>query len=192
MITVGKWRNTRIPMALRGVKFCITSLALTAALLHAERLPTVTSETLAGNKLDLPAGLSGHVAVLCVGFSHASQSEVKAWTKALRGQFGKGTDIPVYSVAVLEDAPRLVRGMIVHSMKSNVPPADQSKFLVIYKNEKELKQAAGFSEADDGYVMVLGPTGDVEYKYHGPSNERNVREVSSQIAEILHKTYQPK
>jgi hypothetical protein len=55
--------------------------------LDAEQLPWVTAETLAGNKLELPVALVGKLAVLCIGFTHSSQSEVKNWTTELQRQF---------------------------------------------------------------------------------------------------------
>ncbi|HWF45407.1 MAG TPA: hypothetical protein VG168_00255 [Bryobacteraceae bacterium] len=167
-------------------------LVFAAALLHAEQLPRVTSETLAGNELDLPSALSGRVAVLCIGFTHSSQSQVKAWSTTLRSQLSKEPGVAVYSVAVLEDAPRLVRGMIVHSMKGSVPQANYSTFLLVFKNEKELKQAVGFSAGDEAYVVVLDPTRTIEYKLHGPPSVAAVRDINSHITEILNKPNSPK
>jgi hypothetical protein len=135
--------------------------------------------------MELPSGLAGRVAVLGIGFTHSSQSEVKGWTTTLRDQFARDSTVAIFSVAVLEDAPRLVRGMILHAMKKEVAPADLSKFLVIYQNEKELKQSAGFEARDDAYVIVLDPTGGVRYKLHGAVNAASVRDVSNHIAAVL-------
>jgi hypothetical protein len=117
---------------------------------------------------------------------------VKAWSTTLRSQLSKEPGVAVYSVAVLEDAPRLVRGMIVHSMKGSVPQANYSTFLLVFKNEKELKQAVGFSAGDEAYVVVLDPTRTIEYKLHGPPSVAAVRDINSHITEILDKPNSPK
>lgn len=174
------------------MRYVVMSLVLAAALLDAEQLPKVTTETLAGNELDLPSALSGRVAVLCIGFTHSSQSEVKAWSTALRSQLGKESAVTVYSVAVLEDAPRLVRGMIVHSMKGSVPEANFSTFLLVFKNEKELKQAVGFTSGEDAYVVVLDTAGNIEYKLHGPPSATASRDLSNHISEIQDKSNPPR
>jgi ATP10 protein len=170
------------------MRYVVMFLVLAAALLHAEQLPKVTTETLAGNTLDLPSALSGRVAVLCIGFTHASQSEVKAWSTTLRSRSSQEPGVDIYSVAVLEDAPRLIRGMIVHSIKSSEPPADYSTFLIVNKNEKELKQAVGFGAGAEAYVVVLDPAGAIEYKLHGPPTAAAERDLNTHISEIRNKS----
>jgi hypothetical protein len=160
--------------------------------LDAEQLPWVTAETLAGNKLELPVALVGKLAVLCIGFTHPSQSEVKNWTTELQRQFKKDSGVAIYSIAVLEDAPRIVRGMILHAMKKGVPSAEFGEFLVIYQNEKELKQSVGFEARDDAYVIVLDPTGAVRYKLHGDVNATSTRDLNIRVASILGESMLPK
>jgi predicted transcriptional regulator len=79
----------------------------------------------------------------------------------------------------------MAKTSILHVIKKEVAPADWSKFLVIYQNESELKQSAGFEARDDAYVMVLDPTGGVQYKLHGAVNAASVRDVSNHIAAVL-------
>ena len=132
-----------------------------AAGLFAEPFPHIEGKNLLGQKMALPDAAAGHDAVVVIGFTHASQNELKAWTARLR------TELPTYSVAVLEDAPRLVRGMAVHGMKGGVPKDERGNFLVVEHDEKELKQAAGFAQPNDAYVLLLDKTGEILWKTHG-------------------------
>jgi hypothetical protein len=75
--------------------------------------------------------------------------------------------VAFYDAAVLEDAPRFVRGMIVHGIKSAVLPERFDRFLVIYNHEKELKQAAAFLNPDGAYVLRLDAAGNVVWRAHG-------------------------
>jgi hypothetical protein len=151
-------------------------LAASALLVAAERFPSVEGETLAGQKISLPQAAAGQPAVVVIGFTQSSRNQTKAWADRVRSQ------LPTYSVAVLEDAPRLVRGMAVHGMKSGVPEDQRDHFVVIYQNEKELKQAAGFDAPNDAYVLLLDKNGVVRWHFHGPVTDTAIEELTSQAA----------
>jgi hypothetical protein len=111
-------------------------------------VPPDEGENLLGQKMALPDAAAGHPTVVVIGFTHSSQNQTKAWAARLQHEF------PTYSIAVLENAPRLVRGMAVHGMKGGVPQDQRDHFIVIYHDEKELKQMAGFDRP--GVAQVLG------------------------------------
>lgn len=143
------------------------------------QIPRTAGESLAGQPVTLPDSFKGHVAVVIVGFTKGSQSAVKDWDAGARKQLGDGID--VYQVAVLEDAPTFVRGMIKHSMKGAIPADRQSHFLVVVKGEGELKKAADFSVADDPYVFLLDGTGDVRWRAHGAVSEAVLKELNEKV-----------
>lgn len=80
-----------------------------------EEFPRIERENLLGQKAALPDAAAGHPVVVAIGFTHSSQNQTKAWAARLQHEF------PTYSIAVLEDAPRLVRGVAVHGLKGQVP-----------------------------------------------------------------------
>ena len=131
--------------------------------------PRIQGETLAGKKVELPGAFGGQVVVV-MGFTHGSQAQTKVWGQRLRGQ-------GAWSVAVLQDVPRLVRGMVVHGIKSGTPKEEYDRFLLVYSGEKELKDAAGVETPDDAYVMVVDGTGAIRWRFHGPATDAAVREV---------------
>ena len=87
----------------------------------------------------------------------------------------------IYSIAVLQDVPKLVRGMAVHGIKSGVPPEQQGRFLLVYHNEAELKQAAGFATPDDAYLLVLEPGGAIRWRFHGPVTDSAIEQLLAQL-----------
>lgn len=113
-----------------------------------------------------------------IGFTHASQSQTKPWTERLAADFDH------YSIAVLEDAPRLVRGMAVGGIKGSVPKDQRDRFLVVFKGEKEMKAAVGFERPDDAYVVLLDPDGSIVWRFHGAVNENALGELKTRIAGI--------
>ena len=149
-------------------------LLILAAFLAAQQFPAITGQNLLGKDVNLP---DAHPTVIVMGFTHASQTQTKPWTQRI------GTQFPLYSIAVLEDVPRLVRGMAVHGIKSGVPEERRARFLLVYHNEKQLKLAAGFSAPDDAYLLVLDKSGAIRWKYHGPVTDQAFREMQDHMAE---------
>ncbi len=162
------------------MRLSLLLIAASALCLCAEQFPHIQGETLAGKKIALPDAAAGHSAAIVIGFTHGSQNQTKAWADRLRNDF------PTYSIAVLEDAPRLVRGMAVHGMKGGVPEDQRDHFVVIYRNEKELKAASDFQAQapNDAYVLLLDKDGAIHWHTHGPITDAGLQELKSQAAAL--------
>ena len=156
--------------------FLMGCLLFASAAAWSEQIPKTAAESLAGQQMTLPESLKGHPSVVIVGFSKSSQDTVKEWDKRVRKELGDGFD--VYQVAVLEDAPLFVRGMIKHAMKGSTPADRQGHFLVVVKGEAELKKAAGYAEADEAYLLLLDAAGEIRWKTHGAANDGALKELT--------------
>jgi len=83
----------------------------------AQQLPRLQEQNLAGQQVVLPDAASGKVAVLVFGFTRASQTTTGGWMKHIQGDFGKSHGFVLYQLPVIEEAPKLIRGMIISGMK---------------------------------------------------------------------------
>lgn len=164
----------------------LAALSFSVAMpLHSERMLQITGETLSGKRISFPSASAGSVAILCIGFSHASQSQLKPWAERATNEFRQRNRVVVYSIAVLEDAPRLVRGMAVHGMKSGVPAQQHDHFVVVYHGESELKQITGFQRREEAYILLLDPQGEIRWVGHGPVSDAALRELSEHVNSVL-------
>src|SRR5262252_9071675 len=102
------------------MKLFLTFIVLASAV-WADTLPQIEAENLEGKKIVLPQAAAGHVAILVIGFSHASQRQTKAWADRLNHQFPDPAMVTVCPVAVIEAVPRLARGMASHAIRSGTP-----------------------------------------------------------------------
>ena len=157
-------------------------LCLAAAAAAQTPFPSVTGETLAGQSITLPAASSGNLALLCIGFSHASQRSVTQWADTAR-QIPGITD-SVYTIAVLQDAPRLVRGMIVRGMKTDTPPQKRNPFVVVYAGEASLKQAVHCADASTAYVALVDRSGRIRWIHSGNPSPAAVQELRDKVTEL--------
>lgn len=151
-------------------------LALWTCLARAQQpFPALEGETLSGKKLSLPAAAGGQAAVVIIGFTRASQAQSKEWSVRVRGRF------PAWSIAVLEDVPRLVRGMVARSIQSGTPSEQHDRFVLLYHGEKLLKQAAGFEKPDDAYVLALDGAGVIRWRFHGAVTDTAMKALAEQF-----------
>lgn len=150
-----------------------------------EQMPQITGETLSGKRVSFPSASTGSVAIIIIGFSHASQSQLKPWVERATNEFRQRNRVVVYSIAVLEDAPRLVRGMAVHGMKSGVPTQQHDHFVVVYHGESELKRITGFQRPEEAYILLLDQRGEIRWVAHGPATDSALKELGDQVDSIL-------
>jgi hypothetical protein len=163
----------------------LAAIGFAAAMpLRSEQMPRITGESLSGKQVSLPSASAGSVAIICIGFSHASQSQLKPWAERATKAFRQNDRVLVYSIAVLEDAPRLIRGMAVHGMRSRVPARQHDHFVVVYQGESELKRITGFQRPEEAYILLLDSRGEIQWVSHGPVSDAAVRELTDRVRSI--------
>lgn len=135
-----------------------------------QSIPHVAAVSLKGSPVSLPSDLAGKPAILIIGFSREGGEQCGLFARKLAKEpdviDGKAT---VYEIAMLESVPRLIRPMILHSMRGDIPKNEQSRFLPLVHDEKAWKQAAGFTKSAEGdaYLLIVGPDGTIRFSGHG-------------------------
>src|SRR5579864_5726327 len=123
-----------------------TIVFLLGSSLVAQSIPHTEAETLSGRKVVLPDDFAGHPAVLNIGFSRSGGDSSRRWGKQLAQDLAGDKNVRIYSIAELQDAPKMVRGMIKHGMRSGVPKPEQDFFVVLYEDDDAWKKLAEFSD----------------------------------------------
>jgi hypothetical protein len=157
---------------MRFLVICVCFMALVAGAVTgaqptSARIPEVHATSFSNEAVNLPEGLKGKVGVLVVGFSRDSREADSAWGKRLAADYGESPTVVYYEMPVLAAAPRMLRGMIVKSMKSSVPATEQAHFVVILENEAAWKTVAHYGRPDDPYVLVVDNQGSVVWQTQG-------------------------
>lgn len=153
-------------------------VCLLALELAAHSLPQVEGESLAGRKLVLPDALQGQQAVIVWSFTREAGEQVERWAAPLVRD-----RINVYSAAVIEAAPRLVRPMIRASMRRASPEPFHDRFFCITRGEKALRQWLEVRNDKLPYVTVIDGQGGVVWKYAGPYSEAAAAELKRKLEE---------
>jgi hypothetical protein len=154
--------------------FALLSAGWSAA--GADNLPVTSAETLAGQKLEFPTALAGKPAVCVFGFSKEAGDRTKVWMNRLT-QDG----INAWSVANLEGAPALVRGMIRGSMRKGTPQAQLARSLIMTKDEKAWKLAVGATQDSLPLVVVFDSSTQIQWKYEGLFGDEPYLELKTRL-----------
>lgn len=147
---------------------CSLAVLASANFLGADQMPHVVGDNLNNRPIDLASACERSMCLIVIGFSHASHVQVRAWTTRAENEFERNPGIVIYSVAVLQDAPRLVRGMAFRAIKTGVPDRERDHFVVLYHGEADLKRLVHFHTPDDAYVLLLDTNGKVRWIASGP------------------------
>jgi len=148
-------------------------------------MPKVEGDSFSGRHVVLPDDSKGKVAVLVFGFTKASKTPTSLWAQKTLGEFGSNAGFELYQLPVLEDVPRLIRGMVISGIKKGVPEKVHDHFVPIVHGEAELKKFVNYSEPDDAYLVTLNPVGNVTQQLHGPFTDAAYTQLRVQIQSLL-------
>lgn len=101
------------------------------------------------------------------GFSKKSGEPSRVWGKKISADYNTDARITYFVVPVLQDAPSLVRPMILHGMRKTVPAQELPHFVPLYSNESDWKRIVNFSAPDDAYLIVATPDAHPIWQAHG-------------------------
>jgi hypothetical protein len=146
---------------------CVQAAALAVSIVLGAALPHTEAETLTGKKIVLPDALNGHPAIVVIGFTKRSRSQTAAWATQLTKDYGAEPRLQRYSIAVLDDIPGLIRGMVISGIRRSVPENQQDTFLILTHDAKPWRDLAAISAADDAYVILFDNTAHVVAQTHG-------------------------
>jgi hypothetical protein len=139
----------------------------------AEVMPPLHVATLSGENLVVPVQTTATPSLFVVGFTKKSREQTSQWTQRLERDNRGGE--PPYQVAILDDVPRFLRGLVVHAIRSGVPERLHKRFLIVFDNAEVWKRLTRFLSPDDAYVFVIAAGGKLVWRTEGKVTEENFR-----------------
>jgi hypothetical protein len=144
--------------------------------LRADSMPSSPAETLSGEKLMFPNALAGRAAVCIFGFSKEAGDKTKEWMKAFSQD-----DLNAWSVANLENAPSLVRGMIRSSMRKGTPEPLHAHSLLMTRDLNRWKQVTGAKDEHVPLMVIFDASGRIAWTHEGLFSSESYREAKNQL-----------
>ncbi len=175
----------RKPWSLLFRFLCCIALLNSSIAQSTQPMPRIEGESFAGHKVMLPDAAAGKVAVLIFGFTKASKVPTSAWADKLQPEFGTRPGFELYQLPVLEDVPRLFRGMVISGIRKGVSENKRDHFVPILQGEAGLKILVAYKEPDDAYLVILDRKGNIAQQIHGSPNDSNYSQVRSAAESLL-------
>jgi hypothetical protein len=148
-------------------------------------LPDVSGQTPSGSSLQLSDLIAGKTAVVVFSFSKAAGKDARLWNDHLFNDYGSNRLVAGSTVIMLEAAPRLLRGIIVSELKSNLPPSMRDRTIVSYQNEDLWKQRLAVANDSHAYVLLLGPDGHMRWRNSGAFSDGEYTELKKRVLREL-------
>jgi hypothetical protein len=143
---------------------------LLAAAAAAQSLPRTAGETLAGGSIVVADAVGGAPAVLVAGFSREAGDGIAAWSRALDSDPVLAR-ARVFQLVMLERAPGFVRALIKRSMRKSMPPAAQSRAVVLTADEPAWRAYFGMDNDRDPWVVLLDANRRILWHGHGQARD---------------------
>jgi hypothetical protein len=172
------------PLQMHIVKVFLACFLVTCPCL-AQSVPPTKATTLDGSAVAFPKPASQKPLLVIVGFSRKSSEDFKVWNQRALSPYLADARIDYYELADLQEVPSMVRSLIVHGMRRDVPKAQHSHFAPLTAGEDEWKKTVGYSASRDTYLILAEPSGHVVWQTSGVPDEQKVAALKQALAKLI-------
>lgn len=148
-------------------------------------LPQIKGTSLEDQEITLPDAAAGKVAFLIITFSKAAGERSREWSDRFFKDYPQDDKVTSYSIAMLEDVPALLRGMVRGGIKRGIPASMRRRFLTVVKGEGEWKRYVGMQDDKDAYLILLDGKSRVQWVHHGQFEQTVYDALKIRIAQLL-------
>lgn len=152
---------------------------------EAEQVPATHGTTLAGTEVVFPDALKSKVNIVVVGFSHASQEQVANWGRLIAADYGKSAEVSYFELAMLTNMPKMMRGVMIKRLGSNVPFDERSHYIPVLEGEQAWRATAHYDKADDAYVLLVDNKGLVLWQTQGDPTDAAYSNFKQELGKKL-------
>jgi hypothetical protein len=144
----------------------VVALLVAATWAGATTFPTFIGEDLDGRAVTLPQAVKGQPALLIISFARKAQAQTAQWGDQVCKNKADARSVCL-QMMVLEDVPKLFRGVVKHSIAKSIPSPQHPQFLLVFQGADALKRLTSFEREEDAYLVVLDSAGDIVWQGHG-------------------------
>jgi hypothetical protein len=162
-----------------------TAIASAQTLRPGKAIPQMKGTTLEGQEIILPDAVRGKVTLLIITFSKAAGELGRGWNDPFLKDYPQDDKVTSYAIAMLEDVPSLLRGMVRGGIKKGVPSSMRRRFLTVKQDENQWKQYLSLKNDRDPYLILLDGNGHLQWIHSGAFDPTVYGGVKARIAELL-------
>lgn len=170
-------------MVMRAPNKILLSVFIAAGLAQSQT-PKIHGETANGKPIELPDAAADKVTLLILGFSKVAGPRAGVWEQHVSDEFGHDPHLAVYSVAMLESVPRLLRGTVKSGIESGTPKAKRDRMVTTFSGEAAWKQFTGAADDKVPYLVLLDGAGKTCWSGHGLFDEKQYEALRTVLKQL--------
>ena len=148
-------------------------------------IPQIKGTTLEDRAIVLPDAVRGKVTLLIITFSKAAGELGRGWNDPFLKDHPQDDKVTSYAIAMLEDVPSLLRGMVRGGIKRGVPLPMRRPFLTVSQDENQWKQYVGLKNDKEPYLLLINGNGQLQWIHHGAFDPTVYAGLKVRITELL-------
>src|SRR5882757_9068052 len=161
-----------------------TAIAMAQTLQPGTTIPQIKGTTLEDQAIVLPDAVRGKVTLLIITFSKAAGELGRGWNDPFLKDHPQDDKVTSYAIAMLEDVPSLLRGMVRGGIKRGIPLPMRRRFLTVNQGENQWKQYVGLKNDKDPYLILFDANSQVQWIHHGAFDPTIYAGLKVRIAEL--------
>ncbi len=159
--------------------------AANGALRVGDPMPSLEAESLDDRSVALPQDIRSKAAILVFTFTRKAGKPAAAWGKALEERLTSRGDVELWRVMMLEDVPRVLRGMVVGSIERGIPQPMHARTLKVFRDSAEWKRRLGLRSVDDPVVVLVDGERRIRRLRSGAYDAAEIADFQKGVEEIL-------
>jgi hypothetical protein len=165
--------------------FLGTAIVSAQTLRTGTTIPQIKGTTLEEQAIILPDAVRSKVTLLVITFSKAAGELGRGWNDPFFKDYPQEDKVTSYAIAMLEDVPSLLRGMVRGGIKRGVPLSMRRRFLTVTQDENQWKQYVGLKNDKDPYLVLVDCNSQVQWIHHGAFDPTVYGDLKVRIAELV-------
>jgi len=144
--------------------------------------PSLSSHSLRGDRVTLPADCRGAVTLIAIAFQRGAQVMIDSWYEPFSLEFGKIPGVWFYEIPMIGSAYwRVMSGWIDAGMRSGIP-ANKHPFVITYYGDVfPYRRELGMEDPALAYLFLLDREGRIRWRASGYAEEEHIRELKEQV-----------
>ena len=155
------------------------------------KFPTLTTDSLAGNKVTLPDSAKGKVTLIVMSFKRDSQSQNDSWLGPFEKEFGQKEGYLFYEVPMIRRRFVFMSPLIDSGMRSAIPNEKHKNVITYYGNVDTYKQALKIEDIYLGYAFLLDREGIIRWQGQGSAKPEDIKALIETARGLANKKQSP-
>lgn len=139
------------------------------------KFPALTTDSLAGNKVNLPDSAKGKVTLVVLSFKRDSQSQNDSWLGPFEKEFGQQEGYVFYEVPMIRRRFVFMAPLIDGGMRAAIPNEKHKNVITFYGDVEPYKQTLKITDIYLGYAYLLDQDGIIRWQGQGTAKAEDIK-----------------